>query len=256
MAERLAQWLDGLNRKRQEIEEEIYEEALELFRSKYDQIPEVIVLYKEGWHAGVIGIIASRLQEEFYRPTFIFSIRDGIATGSVRSIPEINIMEILDSLERFFIRYGGHSQAAGLSLYERELYNFELSITEKIKAHLKGERPVPILRLDAEVSFNDIGFSLIKELKDLEPSGYGNEEPLLGARDILPVESRVVGNGHLKLRLRQGSNEFDVIGFGMADLIDLTSGPVDIAFLPQINDFNGRKTIQLKIKAIRKSVLK
>ncbi|MFN3740331.1 MAG: single-stranded-DNA-specific exonuclease RecJ [Thermodesulfovibrionales bacterium] len=253
-AEKIARWLDWLNRQRQSIEEDIYEEAQELFKRKYEDIPYGIVLYKEGWHAGVIGIIASRLQEEFYRPAFIFTVKDGIATGSVRSIPEIDIMEILDSLERFFIRYGGHSQAAGLSLYLKDMVEFEASLQKKLSEYMKEERPVPTLRIDTEVSFDDINYSLLRELKNLEPLGYGNEEPLLGAKKILPVESRVVGNGHLKLRLRQHDHEFDVIGFGMAELIDIASEPVDIAFLPQINDFNGRRSIQLKIRAIRKSL--
>lgn len=253
VAEELGLWLDRLNRQRQAIEEEIYEEALEVFKKKYEEIPDVIVLYKEGWHPGVIGIIASKFQEEFFRPTFIFSLKDGIATGSARSIPQVNIIKILDSLEGFLIRYGGHSQAAGLSLHEDNLKDFEDSLSKEIKKTLEGERPVPTLKIDAEVFFKDIDFRLIKELRDLEPLGYGNEEPLLGAKDIHPVDSRIVGNGHLKLRLRQGPQEFDVIGFGMADMIDLTSGPVDIAFLPQINEYNGKRTIQLKIRAIRKS---
>jgi len=252
-AERLSLWLDSLNRQRQEIEEEIYDEAIELLREKYNEMPDVIVLYKEGWHPGVIGIIASKIQEEFFRPAFIFTLKDGIATGSARSIPQVDIIKILNSLERLLIRYGGHSQAAGLSLYEENLQEFESSLSKKIKETLMDEKPVPTLKIDAEVLFNDIDFYLLKELNHLEPIGYGNEEPLLGAKDIHPVDSRIVGNGHLKLRLRQGGQEFDVIGFGMADMIELTSGPVDIAFLPQINEHNGKKTIQLKIRAIRKS---
>ncbi len=253
-AERIARWLDGLNKQRQSIEEDIYEEAQELFKIKYEDIPQGIVLCKEGWHAGVIGIIASRFQEEFYRPAFIFTVKDGIATGSVRSIPEIDIMKILDSLGGFLIKYGGHSQAAGLSLYLKDMEEFEAALQKRLMDYLMGERPVPVLRIDAEASFEEINYSLLRELKTLEPFGYGNEEPLLGTKNILPVESRIVGNGHLKLRLRQGDREFDVIGFGMAELIDIASESVDIAFLPQINDFNGRRSIQLKIRAIRRSL--
>lgn len=250
---RLARWVDSLNRQRQNLEEEIYEQAQEIFRQKYEHIPDAIVLSREGWHIGVLGIIASRFQEEFYRPTFVFSIKDGIATGSARSIPELNIIKILNTLRRFFIRYGGHPQAAGLTLRASDLEAFEAELQKKIQEELRGERPVPTLKIDAEVGFRDINISLIKELNTLEPFGFGNEEPLLGAKEILPVDSRIVGNGHLKLRLRQNNNEFDVIGFGMAELLELTSGPVDIVFIPQINDFNGRKTIQLKVKALRRS---
>lgn len=253
-AEVLAGWIDRLNRQRQSIEEDIYEEAQELFRLKYDEIPDGIVLAKEGWHAGVLGIIASKFQEEFYRPAFIFTIKDGIATGSVRSIPEIDIMEILDSLGRFFIRYGGHSQAAGLSLYLKEFEDFERELKRTLRVYLKEEKPVPTLRIDAQISFDQINYDLLNELKSLEPLGYGNEEPILGAKNIISLERRIVGNGHLKLRLKQEGREFDVIGFGMADMIDLASDPVDIAFSPQINDFNGRRSIQLKIRAIRKSL--
>ncbi|MCX7793847.1 MAG: single-stranded-DNA-specific exonuclease RecJ [Thermodesulfovibrionales bacterium] len=253
-AETLALWLDKLNRKRQLIEEDIYEEALEIFRLKYDEIPDGIVLIKEGWHPGVLGIIASRFQEEFYRPAFIFTLRDGVATGSVRSIPEIDIIKILDSLQGFFLRYGGHSQAAGMSLYLKDFDHFERALKKALRDRLGDEKPVPTLRIDAQVAFEQINYGLLSELKGLEPLGYGNEEPLFGAKNIIPLERRVVGNGHLKLRLKQGGSEFDVIGFGMADLIDITSGAVDIAFLPQINDFNGRRAIQLKIRAIRKAV--
>ncbi len=252
-AEGLAVLLDNLNRQRQTVEEEVYEEAQEFFRAKYNEIPDAIVLYKENWHPGVIGIVASRFQEEFYRPVFIFSIKDGIAIGSVRSIPEINIIDLLHSLEGFFIRYGGHRQAAGLRMHAKDLRDFEAALIDRIQHLLIGERPVPLLRIDAEVSFNEINFSLVRELQGLEPLGYGNEEPILGAKNLQSLEARVVGSGHLKLRLRQGGNEFDVIGFSMAELIDLTSGPVDIAFSPAINDFNGKRSIQLRIRAIRRS---
>ncbi len=253
-AQDIARNLNRLNSIRQSIEEDIYGEALELFKEKYDDIPYVIVLAKEGWHPGVVGIIASKFEEEFYRPAVILSITEGVARGSVRSIPEVDILEVLTYVERYLLRYGGHKRAAGLMLREENLEEFERKVSSIVSTIFREKSLAPQLYIDSEVLFKDLNFSLIDELRLLEPFGYGNPEPVLGAKNVEVTLPRIVGNGHLKLRGRQDGREFDIVGFGMAErLKDVMAGVIDIAFLPRLNEFNGIKSIQLKIKEIRRS---
>ncbi len=254
-AQDIARNLNRLNSMRQSIEEDIYSEAMELFKEKYDDIPYIIVLAKEGWHPGVMGIIASKFEEEFYRPAVILSITDGIAKGSARSIPEVDILEVFNCVERYLLRYGGHRRAAGLMLKKENLEEFEREISSIVSTIFREKSPAPQLHIDSEVIFRDLNFSLIDELRLLEPFGYGNPEPVLGAKNVEVTLPRIVGNGHLKLRGRQNGREFDIVGFGMAErLKDIMSGVIDIAFLPRLNEFNGIKSIQLKIKEMRRSL--
>ncbi len=249
-------WLDKLNSERQRIEEEVYQEALCKLNSK--GAGPVIVLSSEGWHQGVIGIVASRLAEAFYRPAFVISIEGHIARGSARSIPSFNICKALAGCREFLVRFGGHKQAAGLELETRAITSFEECINKIGEEILTGKDFISSLEIDADVDFSDINFNLAKELEMLEPFGFGNSEPLLGAKRLEVLYPKIVKNNHLKMKLRQKNQSIDAIGFDMAAFFDRLnstgSTAVDAVFTPSINEWEGSRYLQLNLKALRPSL--
>jgi single-stranded-DNA-specific exonuclease len=249
-------WLDKLNSERQRLEEEVYQEALCKLNSK--GAGPVIVLSSEGWHQGVIGIVASRLAEAFYRPAFVISIEGHIARGSARSIPSFNICKALAGCREFLVRFGGHKQAAGLELETRAITSFEECINKIGEEILTGKDFISSLEIDADVDFSDINFNLAKELEMLEPFGFGNSEPLLGAKRLEVLYPKIVKNNHLKMKLRQKNQSIDAIGFDMAAFFDRLnstgSTAVDAVFTPSINEWEGSRYLQLNLKALRPSL--
>ncbi|HXX80915.1 MAG TPA: DHH family phosphoesterase [Thermodesulfovibrionales bacterium] len=254
----IAERLDTLNSERQRIEEEVYQEALsQLNRKGYDA---AIVLYNQGWHAGVTGIVASRIAEEFFRPTFIFSGEDTVARGSVRSIPPFDVHQGLSSCGDLLLSFGGHRQAAGVKLNVSHIPLFEERINTIVRTFLSEEDFIPLVEIDAEIFLLEVTNGLIKEFSSLEPLGFGNPEPLLAARDLAFQNPRVVGKNHLKMTLRQAhgkqrSLSMDAIGFSMGKYLphlDNTTS-LDAAFTPMINEWNGSKYLQLNLKALRPS---
>lgn len=265
----IAETLDRLNRERQEIEEKTLQEALEklgvqspesIAKTRDYQFPDhdySIVLASPEWHIGVLGIVASRLTEFFYRPAFLFCLKDNIAKGSARSIPKFHLHEGLTECYDLLSNFGGHEFAAGLSMKEENIEGFRMRINEVIKNRLGEDDLIPRLRIDAKVEFRDLDFNLIKELDSLSPFGLGNPEPVLGAKGVEVLYPRIVGNNHLKVKLRQNRTVLDGIGFNMGDILNgdrvkINEGErIDLAFTASINEWEGVKTLQLEIKAIR-----
>ncbi|MEC4676844.1 MAG: single-stranded-DNA-specific exonuclease RecJ, partial [Nitrospirota bacterium] len=249
----LSEWLNRLNSERQKIEGEVCRRALaEINR---DAVNPVIVLAGEGWHEGVLGIVASRIAEEFHRPAFIFSVVDGIAKGSARSIPSFDIVKGLTKCGNLLLSFGGHKQAAGIRLKAENIPAFDKAIQDIMLDSVSGDDLSPSLSIDAAVTLPEINHGLIKELGMLEPLGYGNPEPLLGAKMLEIISPRIVGNNHIKMKLRHKSCHVDAIGFGMGRLFeDLNcSTAIDAVFTPVINEWNGGRYIQLILKAFRPS---
>lgn len=247
----IAEGLDRINKERQRREEEVYQEALlQLHREGYDR---AIVLYGEGWHPGVIGIVASRIAEECYRPVFVFAVEGDTVKGSARSIPCFDMYRGLSRCRDTLIAYGGHAQAAGLKLRAHDLPLFKERINSVVRESLQDEDLIPALEIDAEVNLQGITSSLIRDLSMLEPFGFGNPEPLLGSRNLAVLNPRIVGNNHMKMRLRQGAFSIDAIGFDMGGLLESLdpSSPVDAAFTPMINVWNGNQYLQLGLKGLR-----
>jgi single-stranded-DNA-specific exonuclease len=251
-AEELAKWLNDLNAKRQEIEEFVYNEAKEMLNSM-DTGQGAIVLAKEGWHHGVVGIVASRIAETYYKPTFVLSIDSGIAKGSARSIPPFDIYHGLTLCKDILKRFGGHKQAAGLSLKSEDIKGFMEKISGIVLNSLSEEDFVPALNIDAAVNISDINFGLINEVANLEPFGYGNDEPLFGAKSLEVLQPRVVGNNHLKMHLKQNGRRLDCIGFDFGDMLNTVedNALIDAVFVPIINEWDGGRYLQLNLKAIR-----
>lgn len=252
-AHELATWLDSMNGERQRIEEVVFQGALAQLKGA--DAEAVIVLAHETWHQGVLGIVASRLAETYHRPAFIFSIEDGIAKGSARSIPGFDICRALGQCGDLLISFGGHKQAAGVKLRTGALPAFAQRMKEIFMLDMEGGAAKPVLEIHAPVKLGDVNNVLMKELELLEPFGYGNPEPLLGAKNLEVVEPRVVGSKHLKLKVRNGSLSFDAIGFDMGGLLDdlIPSAPYDAAFSPSFNEWNGNRYLQLVLKGLRPS---
>lgn len=256
-AEELAKWLNDLNQKRQEIEEAVYQDALEMLNleGQGGEGKSAIVLASEGWHPGVVGIVASRIAEEYYRPTFVLSIENGIAKGSARSIPQFDIHYGLTQCKDILKRFGGHKQAAGLSLLSEDIDEFRKMISDVIINTLSDDDFIPVLHIDAAVTISEICIELIGEISRLEPFGCGNEEPLFGAKGLEVIQPRIVGNNHLKMHLKQNGRRIDSIGFDFGGLLNSVTdnGLIDAAFLPIINEWDGGRYLQLNLKAIRPS---
>jgi single-stranded-DNA-specific exonuclease len=244
--------LDRLNAERQRIEEEIFREAVAKLGD--ETFPPAVVLSGAGWHEGVIGIVASRIADRCSRPAIIFSVKDGIAKGSARSVPAFDICKALSDCREMLISYGGHKQAAGIKLEVAKLGIFTRRICELAASAAGGAADAGIV-IDADVGLSEINFGLMKELSMLEPLGFGNPEPLFGARMLKVHSPRVVGNNHLRLKLCERSCRMDAIGFGMGGHIDDFDlyGTIDAAFSPSVNEWNGGRYLQLVLKAFRPS---
>jgi single-stranded-DNA-specific exonuclease len=209
------------------------------------------VLSGEGWHEGVIGIVASRIAERYVRPTFVLSVSDGVAKGSARSIPQFDIYAGLTECSDLLRDFGGHSQAAGLKLDVDNLKTFKEKMSGVVSSTVSDFTPQ--LKIEADVNLREVNFKLIQELQMLEPFGSGNPEPVLGTKELEAINPRVVGNNHLKMKLRSRSSVVDAIGFRMGGLIEVVedSPEIDVAYTATINEWNGRRSVQLKLKGLR-----
>ncbi|MDA8082670.1 MAG: single-stranded-DNA-specific exonuclease RecJ [Nitrospiraceae bacterium] len=250
-AGRISMWLDTLNTERQRIEGEVYQEA----RAKVDPaaMDTVIVLAGERWHPGVLGIVASKIADEFGRPAFIFSIDNGIAKGSARSIPSFDICRGLTECSGLLLTFGGHRQAAGVKLESHRLAEFEAALGGIARRMITEEALTPSIEIDAVVALSDITMTLAGELERLEPFGFGNPEPLLGARSLEVLNPKIVGNNHLKMRLKRDTTVIDSIAFDMGTSFGRFDSPerIDAVFTPSIHEWKGGRYLQLVVKALR-----
>jgi single-stranded-DNA-specific exonuclease len=252
----LAEELERLNRERQQIEERMMAEAMALVDETTDR--PALVLASPNWHLGVVGIVAARLVERFHRPAIVIAMdRRGVGKGSARTVPGFDLYQALAACRDLLDGFGGHPSAAGLTIREAHLSAFRERFCELVADWLGNEPQHPALHVDAEVQLNDVDVRLVRELGSLHPFGAGNPEPTLAVRNLAILDARVVGEGHLKLTVRQGTSfPFDSIGFRMGSLADLGLSPrqpVDLAFVPELNRWNGLDRIQLRIRDLRAS---
>lgn len=252
----IAKLLDDGNKERQGLEEVILREATEMVESGLISDRKSIVLASENWHPGVIGIVASRIAEKYYRPTVMIAIKDGVGKGSARSIHSFMLYEGLKECSHLLNEFGGHDYAAGLSINEENIEKFRDAFERVASGKLSDEDMIPEMDIDAAMNLNEVTEALINELDNLAPFGEANPEPLLCSTGLGIADCKVVGNNHLKMRVKQGSTVRDAIGFGMGRGLDGLSGlsgsnGLSITFIPQINLWNGGKSIQLKLKDVR-----
>lgn len=248
-AKNLAKILDQCNQERQSLQEKHLAEALKQAEEKKQN--KGLVVFSPEWHPGIVGLVASRLTENFYRPSIAFCLEGEFARGSARSIPGIHIVEILEKCSDFLEQFGGHAQAAGLTLRWDRLKNFESRFEDLLGQQTTNNLFAPTLSIDAEIDLSEIDPKLLNELESLRPFGIGNPEPLFVAKNILMKDPRIVGQHHLKLNVANGATQLSAIGFNMKEKLPLKPAQADIAFVPQWNEYQGEKTIQLKLKDLR-----
>jgi single-stranded-DNA-specific exonuclease len=254
-AHRIAGQLEQLNRERQAIEEQTVTQALAAVNP--DDLPAALVVASRDWHLGVVGIVAARLVERYHRPAVVIAINeDGIGKGSARSIPGFDLYQALAACRHVLKGYGGHPAAAGLTIEEARLPEFVQGFQRVAAGWSEQHGRDPLLHVDAEVKLMDVGPHAVRELDRLHPFGAGNPEPVFVVRNLAMLDMRVVGDGHLKLTVRQqGSTPFESIGFRLGDLLThrglSRTASIDLAFMPELNRWNGFDRIQLRIKDLR-----
>ncbi len=258
-AEEIASELDRCNRDRRRIELQIVEECLELLEMRPDLLGErVIVLSQPGWHPGVIGIVAARILQKYWRPTLILTEEDGKAKGSARSIPGYDIFRALSGCGQLLEKYGGHPAAAGLTLDAQLVPQLRKSLNDHAQQVLMSEDLVPQVLVDALVGIDELNENLVEQLAAMEPFGQRNPEPVLALFHAELVEPpRVVKNKHMRLVIKTpaGPNLY-AIGWNMtakSSGIDDRTRWVDVAFLPFLSDYSETASVELRLKAVRPS---
>ncbi len=250
-ARELARLLDGYNRKRQAMEKNILDEILAEIAQTMDPLSRsALVFASSNWHPGVIGIVAARLVDRFYRPAILISIRNGIGKGSGRSILDFNIYQGLKKCDSLLLSYGGHQYAAGISIREEHIGDFRQLLEEVIRENIQPGNMISQTSIDAQCHLRDVNHDLLNQMVMLAPFGSRNPEPILCVRNVNVAASNVVGNNHLRLRLHGDGVSCNGIWFSKGHFVHhLTTGTTsDIAFTPQFNHWNGISEIQLKMR--------
>jgi len=252
-AEILTEKLNNYNKQRQEIEKRIFEEATKkIEESKQDS---AIVLGEDNWHHGVIGIVASKITEMYYKPTILVCFEGENGKGSGRSIQGFDLHNALCKSSKYLEKYGGHEMAVGLSLKKENFESFKDKFQE-IASESNIDEIIPIIKIDSEINSNDLQINKIKELKMLEPFGEGNKLPIFLYKNLKIDSIRALSEGkHLKLTLKDENKIIQAIGFNMGHLSEeyLIDDKVDVVGTLEINEFNGYENIQINLKDIMKS---
>jgi single-stranded-DNA-specific exonuclease len=253
-ARRLADQLESQNTERQSLDQAILEQAIEQVETNGRlDTDAAIVLAAEGWHAGVIGIVASRLVERYGRPTFMIAF-DGepptMGKGSGRSISRFHLRDALTACDDLLERYGGHRMAAGLTIHRDRLDAFRERFVAEANRLLDPDDLVPEQRVDVVLRLDEATPELESLCQHLEPCGMGNSGPVFAVRGVWLDAAREVGKGHLKGTLRAGGAAIDAIGFGMFDRAPAASELVDVAFKLETNTYRGRESLQARMLAI------
>jgi len=253
----LAKTLIENNTERKDIDNDITKEALEILeRNHVLRHKKSTVLYSEKWHKGVIGIVASRLIETYYKPTIIFSEVNGMLTGSARSIKNFDIHDAIGACGDIVVQYGGHKYAAGLTIKKESFELFTERFEEIVSKNCTDELLTPEISYDTEIGFDDINGKFFTLLDQFKPHGPGNMTPIFRTNQVLDAGSKIVKEKHLKLMAYQNGKKFDGIGFNMSELFPLVSKnqAFDVCYSLEMNEFKGQKNLQLKIRDVKASV--
>lgn len=255
-AELLAGKLEETNQARKSVEQKIFREAMELLQENPAWCGQgVIVLAKEGWHPGVIGIVASRILERFYRPCIMIALdEDGQGKGSGRSIPGFHLYDALKASEQHLEKFGGHAQAAGLSIRKDEVENFRQAINKYANVHLREEDLIPKLSIDLELGISRLSLENAKALRALEPFGMGNEKPIFCLRGARIKQVMTMSEGaHLRLEIEKNGITAQAVGFRMGALASemRPEQEADLAFYLEVNSFRGNESVQLILQDIQ-----
>ena len=252
----LTQKLNDYNRIRQETEKNIYAEVISKIEKDNLSEKNTIVVMGKNWHHGVIGIVSSKITEMYFKPSILLCEEDDCGKGSGRSIPGFDLYEALTECKEFIDRFGGHSMAIGINIKKENFENFKNKL-EEIATQKHIEDIVPILKIDAQVSLDEISKDMVDSLKELEPFGEENKTPLFVFKNLKIDSIRALSEGkHLKLTLKDSKNIVNAIGFNLGELTNeyKIDDRVDVVGNLEINSFNGMENIQINIKDIMKSL--
>ena len=251
-AETIAQQLDAENRRRRELCDQVLAEAVEQVERDRLQDGAAIVLSREGWHAGVIGIVASQLVERYYRPVVMIAVEQGVGKGSARSVEALHLVDALSECGDLLDRYGGHAMAAGLTITQERVTEFTQRFAGAASRRLGPDDLLPSLTIDAEVHLADLTSEVARQLQRLSPFGAGNPEPVLAARGLRAVTTRVMSDGlHLRLGVTDGQGFAEAVGFRLGDaseLLAFTRAQIDLAFTVEIDVWEQRERVQLVLR--------
>jgi single-stranded-DNA-specific exonuclease len=249
-AKKLADSLESTNQNRQEMTETMVGDALK----KVDLSKKLLFVASKKFHEGIVGLVAGRLMERYYRPAVVVAVGKFHAKASARSIESFNLTQAIRSLKTPLLNHGGHKLAAGFTFEIKQLKALEKELVKLAEKSLTKKDLQPTLVIDCLLQFSDINWELHKELSNFEPFGMKNQQPLFASQKVNLVNFKAVGEGgrHLKLTLLQENHNFDAIAFGKGYLApDLQPGKqLDVAYTVDVNHFNGNKSLQLKVKAI------
>jgi single-stranded-DNA-specific exonuclease len=248
--------LHRMNTDRQEADKEITAHALEILQNNPDnELLRSTVVFNEGWHKGVIGIVASRLTEHYYRPTIVLTEHEGKVTGSARSVKGFDLYEAIYDCRDHLIQFGGHKFAAGLTMLPEKVNDFKIAFEQIVSASITEHQLIPEIEIDAEISFTDINNSFYNLINRFAPFGPDNMKPVFVTKNVTDSGwSKIVKEKHVKFSLRQNGITISGIGFDLAHKFDLLkSGAIDVVYQIDENEWQGQKSLQLMVKDIRQS---
>lgn len=250
-----AENLEKENRERQETEIKILNEAQQIIEENEEMLEDyVLVLDHENWHHGIIGIVASKISEQYNKPCILISTGDGMGKGSGRSIRSFNLFQALEHVSDLLVKFGGHELAAGLSVHTDKIPQLRKQMNEYARRLLVPDDFLPRIYIDAELPAEYINMNTAEKLQILEPHGMGNASPVFFARNLEIMHIRPLSDGkHIKLTLMSGENGFEAVGFGMGEYLEKIQPHdiIDILFHLDIHVFRGERQIQVLLKDMR-----
>lgn len=253
-----ASQLHSDNTDRREADRAITKEALDMLESdKEIHSKHATVVYQPHWHKGVVGIVASRLTEQYYRPTVVLTKSGDIVAGSARSVVGFNLYEAIHACKEYLLGYGGHFAAAGMTLEEKNVHAFAAAFEKVVSTTLLPEQKIPVIEIDLEIEMTALNWNLYKLIGQMEPFGPDNLRPVFLLRGVWNTGySKIVKDEHIRFSITDGQHTFNGIGFGLAKKFTLLEKQqsVDIAFTLDENDFNNQRTLQMRVIDIRKNI--
>lgn len=249
----LAQDLEGINSERKVLDQQITREALHLMAADpHFAERKATVLFQPEWHKGVIGIVASRLIEEHYRPTILFTQTEDKLVGSARSVSGFNVYDAIDACRDHVIQFGGHAYAAGITMKPNAFPAFAQAFEDYVARTITPAQRVPSLHLDAEIQLHELDDRFLRRMNLLAPFGPGNRRPVFLARGVEVTDARAMKEKHLRLTVKQGGRVFSAIGFNLYPRWQMVNAlHIDLAFQPVFHTWNNKTSIDLQLKDIR-----
>ena len=252
-----AEIIDKKNKERQKIGSRMFKETIARIEEGKEinfKFHKVIILWDEKWHSGINGIIASRVAERYCRPTIIISVKDGIGRGSGRSIKNFHLLNAVKKCGQFLEKFGGHKQAIGLTITERNLSDFREMANLVVSEQLSGKELIPEITVDMELPLEKISGHLLEEIEDLQPFGFDNPQPVFLSRKLtLKRKPEIVGGRHLKIWVSDGDITYPAIWYGSAEFfsLDWMAKEVSLVYSPVLNNWQGKEEICLEVKDLR-----